>query len=121
MCVLRERKEKLTIVRLDTLEILLPTQVLTVDLAHIGDEEGILITGVAGVVVDALDALLQGTTNHLLSNRLAGWEAPEVQAILIKIAERGIGRDRLYRQRSILLEGGSGGGGRCHSHAAGCF
>ena len=51
---------------LNTGQILLPSQVLTVDLAQISDEESILVADVTDVVVDSLDTALQSSANELL-------------------------------------------------------
>lgn len=108
----------LTIVWLHTSEVLLPAEVLAVDLAHVGDEESILISGLARVLINALDALLQGLTNHLLGNRLPAVDILDVLMImLLNGADGGIKWSRLQRQSSIFLEG-SCDGGRCHYHAA---
>ena len=66
-----QARRVLTIVRLDTLEILLPAQVLAVDVSHVGDEKSILVAGLARVFIDVLHALLQGVANHLLGNGLS--------------------------------------------------
>lgn len=110
---------RLTIVRLDTLQVLLPTQVLAVDLAHIGDEKGVFISCFTRVLINAGDALLQSVANHLFGDGqaiLVG--VPNWEVVRFGMAEYGIGRKRLQRQSSIILKG-SRGGGRCHNHAAG--
>ena len=50
---------------LDPAQVLLPAQMLAVDLAQIADEEGILLADAASVLVDSLDAALQGLPNQL--------------------------------------------------------
>lgn len=59
---------RLTIKRSDAGQILLPAHVLTVDVAKIGDEKGILLAGVALLMVDGLDAVDEGLANELLGN-----------------------------------------------------
>ena len=56
----------LTIKGLHAREVLLPAHVLAVDLAEIAHEKGIFVTGLAGLVVDALYALAEGIANQLL-------------------------------------------------------
>jgi hypothetical protein len=51
--------------RLDPRQILLPAHMLTVDLAQVGDEEGILVAGIAGVWINGLNAALQSLPNQL--------------------------------------------------------
>lgn len=52
------------VVGLDAVEVLLPAQVLAVDVAHVGDEESVLFAGLASIFVDALHTLLQSTADH---------------------------------------------------------
>jgi hypothetical protein len=55
------------IVRLDASQMLLPALMLAVDLAQVGDEEGVLFAIVACVVINALHAGLEGFPDQLLS------------------------------------------------------
>jgi len=50
--------------RLDTAKMLLPAQVLAVDLAQVGYEEGVLVTCSADIVVNGLDTVLQSVRNE---------------------------------------------------------
>lgn len=51
--------------RLDASQVLLPAKVLTVDLAQVSDEEGVLVANVTEIVVDSLDTALQSCANEL--------------------------------------------------------
>ena len=62
---------ELTIEGPDAGKIQLPALVLTVNLAKISDEEGVLLAGLAVVNVDALDALAQGLADELLGRSYA--------------------------------------------------
>jgi hypothetical protein len=59
---------ELTIVRLNALQMVLPAQVLAIDITHVGDEKSIFVASLARVVVDVLHPLLQGTSDHLLGD-----------------------------------------------------
>lgn len=50
---------KHTVMRFHPLELHLPAQVLSIDLAHISDEECILLSGFTGISVDAFHSLFQ--------------------------------------------------------------
>lgn len=50
----------LTIERLHTREILLPTQVLAIDLSEVSDEESVFVAGLAKLMIDSLGTALQG-------------------------------------------------------------
>lgn len=53
--------------RLDTAQMLLPAEMLAVDLAQVGDEEGVLVPYATFIVVNGLDAGLEGVPNQLLA------------------------------------------------------
>lgn len=59
-------RHQLTIERLDSGQILLPTHVLPVNLAKIGYEEGILFTSFADILVNAFNLFLQSVSNQRL-------------------------------------------------------
>ena len=46
--------------RLHSLQVHLPAEMLAIDLAHVGDEEGFLFACLASIGVDAADAIFQG-------------------------------------------------------------
>lgn len=75
---------RLTIEGPDAREVQLPALVLTVDLAEVGDEEGVLLAGLALVDVDALDALAQGLADELLGRSYA---MAEVVLVLVVLGE----------------------------------
>lgn len=58
-----------TIVRLDTPKVELPAQVLAVDLAKVGYEEGIFLACLAVFRVNSINALLERLPNQLLGTR----------------------------------------------------
>ena len=58
----------LTVEWLHPWQILLPSHMLSVDLAKIGHEERIFIAWLAGFMIDFLHPLLQGFSNHLFRN-----------------------------------------------------
>jgi hypothetical protein len=62
----RTQRAGLTIVGLDAGQVLLPAQVLAVDLAQVGDEEGVFLADATEVVVDGVDAGLERVTNQTL-------------------------------------------------------
>lgn len=68
MILQRER----TIVRLDSAKVVLPSHVLSVDLAEIGNKEGIFIADVAGVAINATDSLLHGLSNQAILANMHG-------------------------------------------------
>lgn len=51
-------------VRNDTSQVLLPAEVLAVDVSKVRDEEGILVASLAVISVDGLHVLLQGRSDH---------------------------------------------------------
>ena len=93
-----------TIVRLDPLEVHLPAEVLAVDLAHVGDEEGILLAGLAGISVNALHARLHSIVDQLLGVRT-------VEAMMISLDHSFLS----FIDRDVLLRDFDGR--RCHAHA----
>lgn len=52
--------------RLDPAQVLLPAQVLAVDLAQVTNEEGIFFASAASILIDRLDTALQSIPNQLL-------------------------------------------------------
>lgn len=56
----------LTIEWLDSGQVHLPTHVLSVDLAEISYEESIFVAGLAGIMIDGLNSLLQSFSNEFL-------------------------------------------------------
>jgi NADPH:quinone reductase-like Zn-dependent oxidoreductase len=52
--------------RLDAGQVLLPAQVLAVDLAQVSDEESILVTDATQVVVNSVDAGLERVPDQVL-------------------------------------------------------
>jgi hypothetical protein len=54
-------------VGLDPAQVLLPAEMLAVDLAQVSYEESIFFAKLAGIVVDSLDTGLQGLSNQLFS------------------------------------------------------
>lgn len=59
----------LTIEGLDARQVHLPAEVLAVDLTEVGHKEGVLLSGLAVLVVNALHALAEGIANQLLGGR----------------------------------------------------
>ena len=55
----------LTIERLDAGQVLLPAHVLAVNLSEVADKEGVLVTWVAGFMVDGFHALAKRIANHM--------------------------------------------------------
>ena len=51
---------------LHSLQVHLPAEMLAVDLAHVGDEEGFLLASLAGIGVDAANVFLQGIVDDCL-------------------------------------------------------
>ena len=103
---------------LDALQILLPTQVLAIDVPHVGDEEGILITGLASVFINILHVLLQSMANHLLGDGLSIVVELVLDrgSVMFNSADRRVDYWIRQRQSSIILEGGCDGR-RCHYRA----
>lgn len=97
----------LTIVRLDTSQVLLPPKVLTVDLAQVSDKKGVLIAHVTNVVVDSLDTALQSCANELLGDACA---------MVVNAAQGTVG-EILFMQGSIVFLGRGRQSRRCHSLA----
>jgi alpha-N-acetylglucosamine transferase len=56
----------LTIEGPDSREILLPAEMLAVDLAQVGNEEGIFVARLTHLMVNGLHALVESLTNELL-------------------------------------------------------
>jgi len=56
----------LTIERPDPREILLPAEMLAVDLAEVGNEESIFITRLTHLMVNGLHTLVESLTDELL-------------------------------------------------------
>lgn len=52
--------------RLDAAQMNLPAQMLTVDLTEISDEKGVLVSSIAGITVDVLDARFHSLADQLL-------------------------------------------------------
>lgn len=52
--------------RLHTGQVLLPAEMLAVDLAKVGDEKGVFVAYIAGVMINSLDTAFQGRSNQLL-------------------------------------------------------
>ena len=61
-----------TVERPDPRQLQLPAQVLPIHLADVGDEEGILVAGIADVVVDAIDASSESLTDQLRGEAVVG-------------------------------------------------
>ena len=97
-----------TVMRLDTSQILLPAQMLAVDLAQVSDEEGILVANVTDVVVDSLDTALQSGANELLG---------AARAIVATAAEITVARILFVIQRNVVFLGRGRKSRRCHSLA----
>ncbi len=96
---------QLTVVGLDSLQIHLPSQVLPIDLAHIGHEESIFLPRAASIGVDVANTALQG----ILDQRLP---------ILCAITNSGVIDKRLSVEMDVcMFFGGSRGGRWCHNHA----
>lgn len=57
---------KLTIEGADTWQVLLPAKMLAVDLAKVGNEEGVFFAGFAHLMVDGLNTLVKGLADELL-------------------------------------------------------
>lgn len=55
--------KKLTIERLDPRKILLPSEMLTIDLAKVGDKKGILVARFAELMVNRLYTLMESLAN----------------------------------------------------------
>lgn len=55
-----------TIEGLDTRQVELPAEMLSIDLAEVRHKEGVLVSGLAELIVDALDALAEGLADQLL-------------------------------------------------------
>lgn len=51
---------------LDACQVLLPAHMLAVDLAQVGYEEGVFVAYFAGIMIDGLNAALEGFPNQLL-------------------------------------------------------
>jgi hypothetical protein len=51
----------------DAAQVLLPAEVLAVDVSEVRDEEGVLVAGFAVIGVDGLHMLLQSRSDHFLS------------------------------------------------------
>jgi hypothetical protein len=58
--------------RHDAAQAHLPAHVLAVHLAKVGDEEGVLVSGLAAVVVDPVNAVLQGLADQLAGEVVSG-------------------------------------------------
>ena len=71
----------LTIERLDSGKILLPPHMLSIDLAEISYEESIFVAGLAGVMIDTIDPLLQSSPDELLG---------QIPAIVFHIRDLGM-------------------------------
>ena len=56
----------LTIEGLDARQVQLPAEVLAIDLAEVGHEEGVLLAGLAEFMVDVLNTLAKSVANQLL-------------------------------------------------------
>lgn len=87
-------------------KVLLPPHMLAVDLAKIADEESVLISGVAGFMIDILNAVTESITDHLFR---------DFSAILLVIIEEGI----LQKVMAVILVSNRGNaldGSCCHNH-----
>jgi len=93
----------------DPLEVLLPAQMLTVDIAHVGDEKSVLLTWLAGVLVDVFNSALQSISNQLPRKTSAGWSS----LLDLIISDQVI--TGFERQSCIRLFSGRDCG-RCHNH-----
>lgn len=103
-------RRQLTIVRLDTRQVLLPPQVLTVDLTQISDEEGVLVANVTDIVIDSLDTALQSCANELL-----GFS----HAMVVNAAKGTVVEVRFVIQRDVVFLWRGRKSRRCHSLASG--
>ena len=82
---------------------------LAVDLAKIADEESILISRVARLVIDVLNAAAKSITDHLLCD----YSAILVEILLV-ILEEGI-----LQEKTVILVSNRGNAlnsGCCHNH-----
>jgi hypothetical protein len=63
-------------VRLDSPQVFLPTDVLAVDLAQIGYEEGIFFSYTTGILINTFNTILQSATNQLfcVMRAMVVWE-----------------------------------------------
>jgi len=61
-----------TVEGLDARQVDLPTHVLSVNLAEVGNEEGILSASLAHIGIDAFDVSLKGVADHALSQGPGG-------------------------------------------------
>ena len=102
----------LTIVRLDASQVLLPSQVLTVDLAQVSDEESVLVADVTDVVVDSLDTALQSCANELLGG---------ARAIVVNGAKGTVVEILFVFQRGVVFLWRGRESRRCHSLASSCW
>jgi len=92
--------------------MLLPAQVLAVDVAHVGNKERILLSWLAGILVNIFDPLLQGISNQVPRKASAGWSSP-LDLIISDLDITGFERQscvRLFSGRDC---------GRCHNHQFG--
>jgi hypothetical protein len=53
-----------SIMRLDSVQVQLPSKVLAVDFAEVGHEKSILLSGITGVSIDVLDVTAQGASDQ---------------------------------------------------------
>lgn len=104
----QQLRAQLTIVRLDTSQVLLPAQVLAVDLAQVSDEESVLVADVTDVMIDSLDTALQSGANELLGI---------ARAIVGDAAERTVAEKLFVIQRNVVFLGRGRESRRCHSLA----
>jgi hypothetical protein len=70
-------------------QALLPAHVLAVDLAEIGDVERVLVAGLAGIVVDALDAAAKGLADEALGNAKVFVVVADAHAMIGGVVARG--------------------------------
>lgn len=61
-----QQRRRRTVEGLDAGQVLLPAEVLAVDLAEVCHEEGVLVAGVTHLVVDGDDALVESVADQLL-------------------------------------------------------
>jgi hypothetical protein len=79
---------------LDTRKIHFPTQMLAVNLAQVGHEEGVFLSGLAKVMVNALNSLTEGIANQL----------PRQQFVVVAVAVESMIL-RLFKKRARYLLG----------------
>ena len=68
----------ITVKRLDPLQVHLPTQVLTIHIAHVCYKKGIFFSGVTNVLIDGIDTVLQSLADQPSGHIIGVGEMPSV-------------------------------------------